>query len=165
MNSKTFYWKELIHYWVNVEKRNGLSIPFILGASTVIDSTYKIEESSVGDLLNEIKNSDGDEIIVLEHCSDIGEYVLGLENPRNRKNGLVIKNEKTGRPKIIATISTEVLGKTFDEIVSSLSKKYLCYLHQGNFSRINLQWTKFSENDLKMINYILGDHRKRLIEI
>lgn len=155
MNYHEYYWGRLINHWVKVKGRNGLSIPFILGTRTLIDSNFKTDNHSVSDLLNEIKNCDGDEIIILQHCENIGEYVLGLNDPKNPKDGLLVPSGKNGKTKIIATLNTGVLGKTFDGIVKSLTERYNDCLTTGAYSKIDFKWTTFSNSDLKMINEVL----------
>lgn len=155
MNFDEYYWGRLINYWIKVKKRNGLSIPFILGTRTLTDSNFKTDNQSVSDLLNEIKNSDGDETITLQHCENIGEYVLGLNDPKNPKDGLLISNGTTGKTKIIATLNTEVLGKTFVAVVKSLTDRYTECLINGKYSRIDFKWTNFSDTDLIMIKEAL----------
>lgn len=150
-----YYWLSLLTYWVNTKHRNGLSIPFILGARTIIDPNFKIDENSVRDLLTEIRNSDINYIINFQHCENIGEYILGLNNPLNSMDGLEIKNEWTRKTKIIATLNTSVLGKTFDEISKTLTDRYKDCLSKGNYSRNDFKWTTFSELDLKFINEVL----------
>jgi hypothetical protein len=103
MNFDEYYWGKLIRYWVKVKRRNGLSIPFILGVRTMINKNFKIDNHSIAELLNEIVSCEGDDIITLQHCENIGEYVFGLNNPEDSKDGLSIFNEKTGKTKIIAT--------------------------------------------------------------
>ena len=155
MNYDEYYWGRLINYWVNVKGRNGLSIPFILGTRTLIDYKFKIDDHSVSDLLHEIKNWDDDEIITLQYCGDIREYVLGLNDPKNPKDGLLIINEDTGKTKIIATLNTIILGKTFANIVKSLTDRYNDCLIKEKYSRIDFDWKSFSDSDLKMINEAL----------
>jgi hypothetical protein len=155
MNYDQYYWGRLINYWVIVKRRNGLSIPFILGTRALTDIDFKIDYHSVPDLFNEIRNCDGDEVITLQHCENIGEYVLGLNDPINPKDGLTVPNEKTGKTKIIATLNTGVLGKTFDAIVKSLTDRYHDCLIKETYSRIDFKWTAFSDSDLKMISEAL----------
>jgi len=155
MNYEEYYWGRLINYWVKAKGRNGLSIPFILGARTLTDKNFKTDNHSVSDLLNEIKNCDGDQIITLQHCENIGEYVLGLNDPKKPKDGLLVTNEKIGKTKILATLNTGVLGKTFDAIVKSLTDRYNDCLTKEAYSRIDFKWTIFSDSDLEMINEAL----------
>ncbi|GAA0892667.1 hypothetical protein GCM10009122_23460 [Fulvivirga kasyanovii] len=155
MNFEELYWSRLINHWVRVKGRNGLTIPFILGVRTLIDNDFKIMHHCVTDLFTEIRNSDSDEVITLQHCENIGEYVLGLNDPTNGKDGLLVPDEKTGKTKIIATLNTQVLGKTFEEIIKSLQNRYSDCLTNGTFSRVNFKWTEFSESDLKMIDEAL----------
>ncbi len=66
------YWFQLLHYWINVRKRNRLTIPFILGAKSVISSNLSIDRSEVLELFNQIMHSTGGEVFTLEHCGTVG---------------------------------------------------------------------------------------------
>ncbi len=149
------YWPALINHWVRVKRRNGLTVPFILGTKTIIDSESKIVSQDIGKLFNDIVSYPGDEVFTLQHCENVGEYVLGL-NSVNPKEGLTILNKDTGKPKLIATLNTSVLGKNYEAIVTSLTHRYHDCLNNGLYSRFDFKWTAFSKEDLKMINEVLG---------
>ncbi|WP_226389439.1 hypothetical protein [Penaeicola halotolerans] len=156
MNGNEYYWFKLINYWVNVRYKNGLSIPFILGARTLIDNKYKINEKSVSELLYDIKNSEAEDIITIQHCADIGEYVLGINDRKNPKIGDYIKNEKTGETRIIRAINTNVLGKSFDDLIESLTRRYTNSLSYNLISRNDFNWTTFTDYDLEIINNVFN---------
>lgn len=152
MNEEMYYWEKLIDFWVNVKHKNGLSIPFILGAKTLIDNRFRINENSVNDLMTEIRNFDNNSIITLQFCDNINEYVLGINDPLFPKVGLEILNEKTNKTRIIATLNTYVLGNNFNELSKALTSRYHNCLNEQKFSRIDFDWAPFTENDLKLIN-------------
>jgi hypothetical protein len=144
------YWGKLINHWVKVKKRDGLSIPFILGSRTVLEKEFFVSKRCVQELLEEIGNSDDEEVIVLQYCAHICEYILGLADPNDFPKGIHIQNG-TGKTKLIATFSTQILGKTFDEIKDRLANNYNECISNENFSRINLKWAPFSESDKETI--------------
>lgn len=158
MSLNKYYWDKLITYWVTVNRRTGLTIPFILGAKRVINPQIIPDSSNVRDLLIEILNSEQESIITLEHCGNIREYVLGIHDPSEPKYGFNIKNEETKKTKIIATLNTQPLGNSLDEIIQSLTYRYKDCLENGNYSRIDFNWLPFTASDKKMIeNALISD--------
>ncbi|MCK6649151.1 MAG: hypothetical protein L6Q66_05820 [Bacteroidia bacterium] len=155
MNRNKYEWKKLIYYWVKIKGRSGLSIPFIIGTRTLTDKGFIVDSNCVIELLNEIKDSNDDEVVTLQHCENIREYVLGLNDPNMPKDGLLVPNEKTGKTRIIATLNTAFLGKTFEDIIKSLTSRYKDCLTNKTFSRIDYQWSAFSDSDLAMIENAL----------
>lgn len=149
------YWFRLIEYWVRTKQRSGLSIPFILGARTLI-SDYKIDENSVVNLLLEIKNQDTSNVFTIKHCEDIGEYVIGLNDSSNPIDGIEIKDDNNRAITIIAAMNTSVLGKNFQELSMSLTNRYKKCLSEEKYSRNDFKWTGFSNEDLKLIHHLFN---------
>lgn len=155
MVSDSPYWYKLILHWVKVLGREGLTIPFIIGAKSLVSIGNEVTKKSISDLFSEIKNSDIKNTITLSYCDTIGEYVLGINNPNSPKVGSNIKNQNTGKTTLITTTGIEVLGKSLDEISDSLVERYLLCLQQGEYSKIDLKWAKYSDSEIKMIKTIL----------
>lgn len=149
------FWHRLISYWVNIKKKNGLTIPFIIGAEQFDKKDYVFKPKDVSELLLEIRNSSLNDTLTLLYCDNIGDYVLGLNNPDKPMIGTDIKNEQTNKTTLIATFSTQILGSNIDDITNSLAKKYSKCLKDKKYSLINLQWTDFNESDIKMIKEAL----------
>lgn len=156
MNSNDPYWYKLISHWVKVERREGLTIPFIIGAKSWFSIDNVITSNSITDLLNEMKNSDIKDTITLFYCDTIGEYVLGINNLNHPKLGSKVENQNTGKTTLILTSSTEVLGKNLTEISNSLYEGYCAPLHDGKFSWTKFQWTKYSPAEVMMIGKVLA---------
>jgi hypothetical protein len=57
---------------------------------------------------------------------------------------------------LIATLNTQLLGKNFETIISSLTDRYEIHLRNGSFSLNKFKWTEFNQADLTMINSVLG---------
>lgn len=156
MNEGNYYWLLLVKYWVNKKKKNGLTIPFILGTQTINNPNNHLNKSSIKQLFTEIINSDINEIMVLEYCPDIGEYVLGLENKLVPKEGNKFNCPRNNSTRIIATFNTEVLGKNLDDIIMCLEKKYMNCINDEHFSMINNKWAKYCEDDKETIEKALS---------
>ena len=79
------YWYKLIDSWVNIEGRNGLTIPFIIGArKTYINQALKINVNTISELFVEIVDTDMPQIVSLFFCGEVKEFVLGSR--RYRRN-------------------------------------------------------------------------------
>lgn len=143
------YWFRLISYWVKEHKKNGLTIPFVIGAEQFYYESLSFEAKTVSQLLTEIINSNIDEIITLSFCNNIGDYVLGIQN-NNIINGLEFKNS-LNRTTLVAALSTEILGTNIESIANSLTEKYSQFLRSKQYSLINFNYTYFNESDIRII--------------
>src|SRR5690349_9865673 len=93
MESRT-YWASVIKYFeANNYFRNGLTIPFILGANTILSQTQEI--ITVQEFLEQIGNDKFPKFIKILKCNYLGEYVISfldyettLAMEQNRKNGI-----------------------------------------------------------------------------
>lgn len=157
--NKNPYWHKLISHWVNVEKRNGLTIPFIIGAHQFYDSKKDVEPMTVSQLFKEIISSDTADTMTLLYCDNIGDYVFSLNNSSYKMSGLEIKNELTNKVTLIATLSTQILGKNISDIITSLNNKYANCLQDKKYSLIKSSWEEFNVTDKKMINKAFGIER------
>jgi hypothetical protein len=155
MTNDTPYWHKLISYWVRIKRRNGLTLPFIIGAEKFDKLSGDTAPMSVQELLSEIINSNTDDIVTLLYCDNIGDYVLGLNNSSNPMDGTKVINVQTKRVTLIATLGTKILGNTTADITAALTKKYSDCLTSKKYSLINFQWADFDEGDIKMINEAL----------
>jgi hypothetical protein len=150
-----YYWHVLISHWVRERRRNGLTIPFIIGANNFVANESKVNNMDVRELFRQIISDPSDEVFTLQNCENVVEYVIGL-NSVNPKDGTIFSNPVTGKPKLIAALNTRVLGTNIEAVTSSMAKRYNDCIINANYSRINLAWAPFSEEDVKMINEALG---------
>lgn len=153
MNSNNKYWYTLLSYWVNIKERTGLTIPFIIGTEKLINPDIVLDLNPVHKLLNEIRYSSMDSIIVLRYCENIREYILSINNSLNPIIGENIKNRQ-GITSIVTAYDTKVLGNNFSEISNSLELRYQNDILNNKFSRINFNFKEFSNDDKKMISEI-----------
>lgn len=151
MTKDTPYWYKLISYWVKNKKREGLTIPFIIGAEKHANPDVT-KTKSVAELITDIINTDIDDTITLFYCDTIGEYVLGINNRFCSMQGHEIQSETTNKTTLIATSSMQILGKNINEIVSSLTKKYAQSLSDKKYSYDKGNWTTYSDIEMQMIN-------------
>jgi len=157
MNNQTPYWHDLILHWMDVERRDGLTIPFILGAKKEIDKEYKYEENEVEKLFTEIINYEDDNYIVtLAYCDRIGEKVLSLFKRIQEKyyQGKPFKNPKTHKVSMFIGNGSH-LGETVAEISHRLQEEYQDKILKNEFSYINCTWQNYTTKEQEMIRNVL----------
>jgi hypothetical protein len=76
MENSPLWFKVLCHFYDNNYFANGLTIPFLLSAASVIDTGNEI--LSVEDFVLQASDESIPEKISLQKCGSVGEYVLGI---------------------------------------------------------------------------------------
>ena len=138
----TKYWYALIKYWSRDLKRSGLTIPFIIGAQEFADSN-KLDISS---LLEEIRNTETEEKIIIRYCGDLKEYVLGLD-----EIAYPVAKYLNGDNFILFFDSEiEQLGK-FENIKKHFTQLYGAIVFEKKYSNVLGHWEYFTEKDIEMI--------------
>ncbi len=146
MDSDIPFWYNMVYYWCREKNRFGLTIPFILGISSIEKfSNYEIRIES---LLNEIINYIGIEKIILRYCDDLDEYVLDFDHPYHS-----LSKESTSFGSLI--IHPEILDfiKTKENLILFFENMYDEQLLSECYSK-NLKtknWERYSESDLYSI--------------
>lgn len=146
-------------YWLILLKnlkKSGLTIPFILGAKQYFDENCQID--TVEKILLDIKYSNFNEVLELHFCPDIGEFVLSIAHKIYKRKGTEIKNSDNTTT-LILTISTEILGKNFEEIISKLSSRYNKCLEKEKYSFSKRNWVKYTEMEENEINALSANTR------
>lgn len=143
------YWFYLIEYWVNVRKRTGLTLPFIIGVPH-IEGIEDMKLYSVADLLEEIASGATSQVFTIQYCGDIMEYVVGLYK-NELQTAIEIINPSSNRLTLVTTLNAQTLGKDLAEVIRSLDTRYLDCINNRRFSKINLKWHEYSPEDIYFI--------------
>lgn len=137
-------WYRLIHYWCRerIPKGYGLTLPFIIGA---------MNDSSISQLLSEIRNSSLEEKIILRKCDDLDEYVLALD-----EQAAPISLYLSGDKALLYNDSQIELLSSFQEVVGFMESIYNKHIAAKTYSKnIKTQsWEQYSSNDIEMIKAI-----------
>lgn len=141
------YWSTLIE-----KSKRILTIPYIIGAKEIM--LQNCEKDSIVDLINKIINSESKKVYSIYYCDTIGNYVIKEDYFGYHMKGLEIKNPKTNNVSLILTYSTDILGKSIDEIVNSLSVKYEKEIAINKFSFDNLKFREFNKKEIEQIKTI-----------
>lgn len=141
------YWSTLIE-----KSKRILTIPYIIGAKEIM--LQNCEKDSIVDLINKIINSESKKVYSIYYCDTIGNYVIKEDYFGYHMKGLEIKNPKTNNVSLILTYSTDILGKSIDEIVNSLSVKYEKEIAINKFSFDNFKFREFNKTEIEQIKTI-----------
>jgi len=152
------YWYRLIFYWTNVLKKDGLTVPYVIGASKLADSQVSISPNQINLLFTDIVNFPSvDTIVTLSYCDTIGEKVLGLVNRIQEKyyRGKGFINPATGKVSLMVGNGLNI-GISLEDICQSLNDEYKLAIKDGNFSLKYSEWQPFTAKDEEMINNALN---------
>lgn len=148
------YWYRLLDNWVCIQDNSGLSIPFIIGAKSIITDGAKPNENSIRELFRSVINDiQPNYCVSLKYCNTIEAYIFGLQS----RADVIEPYFKSGHTDIPAiTLIDNVFGssQSLDEIVAFLEKEYNSYLLSGKYSRQNRafgEWGAFSDADVNFI--------------
>ena len=134
-------WYKLIYYWCRqrVPKGYGLTVPFVIGATS---------NMTISKLLHEIKDSDINEKIILRFCEDLNEYVLSVDDKE-----YPIAQHLIGEQGLLYSDEKVESFESFDDVITFLESKYSNIIDDETFSK-NMKtekWEKFTSADLKTI--------------
>lgn len=145
MISQKYWYKLLSHYYQKNYFTNGLTLPYIIGARSILEPNERIQ--TVKELLEDIKAS-GTYLSVL-NCGNIGEYVFSISN----KSDFDIYG---GFDNIVDIDSEFQENVDFSQFCELLENKYSNLIDNNLYSRNNNgDWEQYSrELDLHRLNEI-----------
>ena len=139
-NSDELYWLKLLKYWVLEKDRTGLTLPYIIGAKQYSRNNEKAEMPTIVSFLKMISESEIDEFVIIRWCTNLQEYVIGLDIGNISDNIIGPKNLKLA-------MDSNVLGKSLESICNSLESRYSGFVREKKFSKHFGGWGPFSEDD------------------
>ena len=142
-------WSEILEVYMNQNNTNvGVTIPDLVGGYYEYSCLIDLETSGcIKQILQEIINSNLPEVVIIQYCSNLKQYVLTLA-----KNGFRYRNIK-GR--IFFHNCTHDIRFEFpdeiDELAEVLYSFYRSPIINKQFScnRETGEWCKFSDKELK----------------
>jgi hypothetical protein len=149
MENKSLWFQVLTHFDRNGYFRNGLTIPFLLGANSVINPQE--ERLTVEAFFEEIMDESLSQKISLQKCEYIGEYVIGI-----------FDNESAdypwgGRSLYKSFGNLYITDDSFSTISGShgikaiLIKEYQNRIDREQFSINERNWGKYSEIEISRL--------------
>ncbi|MBL7869824.1 MAG: hypothetical protein JNM71_17575 [Flavobacterium lindanitolerans] len=140
MDNQSLWLKVLSHFDGRGYFSNGLTIPFLLGASTII--TPDDELLSVEEFLSEIVDESLPIKISLQRCGNIGEYVIGIFD----KDSPSELYRNFGNLYITDSSFSKIEG--INGIRSILIQEYQNKVDEGLFSINHRDWGNYSDKEI-----------------
>lgn len=151
------FWYRLITFLKSQnEISTGLTIPYLIGAKTILDESYIVNDKSIEILLNEVINSSTDEIPFFQECMEIREFVIGLVD-KNYAESLLTKevylSNSNDDKKLYILGDACNFGSSVEEISQKLNQFYLPDLMKKNFSwdSKEKEWRQFNKDEREKI--------------
>jgi hypothetical protein len=139
MENQSLWLKVLSHFDGKGYFSNGLTIPFLLGATSIISPEDEI--LSVEEFVSEIIDESLPIKISIQSCGNIGEYVIGIfdkESPAELY---------TNFGNLYITDSSFSKTDTIDTIRKVLVDDYQNKIDDGLFSMNDREWGNYSQKD------------------
>jgi hypothetical protein len=124
---------------------NGLTIPYLIGSSSVLTSCGEL--STVTDFLQEACSDPCSFQITLMYCNYIGEYVVGTLDRESVSSTPYYQNIGG----IFVTDSSLSWCSSLKELTELLENEYACLISERKFSTEGGVWVEFSEKDKEQI--------------
>ncbi len=150
-DSYPIWYKVLAHYENNGYFQNGLTLPFLIGASTIIHPNKN--EISVREFFEDIKKF-GLEISILK-CDGIGEFVFGRIDFETAN--IIAQNSKPIYhivDNIVCTDDSIEFIKTWDDIIIFFDGYYSDQIKNNLWSINNREWTDYTKVDIVRLKEI-----------
>ena len=142
---------------------NGLTLPFLCGVQTVLDDNEK--SLTVTDFFEIINSNDFGEEITIMKCGNINEYIFGILDAESKKMYLSYSEKGTEiykRIKNVFLIDDSIDNiETEQNLVSFFEKEYNQTLSSNEFSKVNGNWSEYTEIDRNRINEINTGSREQ----
>lgn len=122
---------------------NGLTIPFLIGARVIVEPEKEL--LSITEFFKEV-NSISTPIMMMK-CSDINEYIFGILDGQTNIYRQHFKNEYKEYQNIIITDNSVNEMSDFVEVINMLENLYDENIQMGNYSKVNGEWRKFTEEN------------------
>ena len=156
MNAKSDWLKTLIYFGEKRYYKNGLTVPFLCGANTILceDKT----PLSIEDLILEICDISFSYDISILKCGGLGEFVFGTLDSYSKK--LYQDNLSKGREIYLKIDNIYVTDGSINNISNKselsgfLEEKYNEKISNNLFSKNEGKWSDYVPKDLNRLNEI-----------
>jgi hypothetical protein len=146
------YWILLIrHYLKKQYVRNGLTIPYLIGARTVVEPDLPM--LSIHEFL--LQASEYKSGITIMRCRNIGEYVLAELDTESRKYSLHYQN--IGH--LYVTDDSMMNMVDLPQLVEYCTYMYAECMENKTYSRVDGQWEPFSKTDMGWLQEVANNEK------
>ncbi|MDO6802987.1 hypothetical protein Q4595_11060 [Wenyingzhuangia sp. 1_MG-2023] len=149
MNTNYPIWFQVLKsFYENDEYYNGLTIPYLIGASTIINPEQPLK--SIIDLLTEAQNMNLPHMIELLFCEADEEFVLRIYDKEN----LVTLDERDRQYDNLIITEESLADLNIEQVINEMYKLYQDPIKKNNYTKHNAVWCNYSLYDIKRITKI-----------
>lgn len=141
----------LAHFESNGYVYNGLTLPFLIGTSTILEPQSRL--LSIEQFFQEI--SDSNLVLTLMKCGNIGEYVFGTLDGETEAVHKLYPNLYKEFGNIIITDNSFSNCQSLDEIIPTLIDEYQMRIDAQQFSKVLGEWNNYTTKDIDRIKELL----------
>jgi hypothetical protein len=131
--------------------RNGLTIPFLIGAVELLEN----KKMSISELTEELMDKNNENLITIMRCGNIGEFVIGImDNETKCYYNMYPKNVIKSFDNLSITDSSLDDYHEKNELITLFENLYKDNINRSEYSKNAGEWTNFIPVDLERIeNY------------
>ena len=148
------YWEKLLVNWRRTG-RDGLTVPFLVGSQSYLPAASIHQD--IEELIEDIAKHDALEVY-LRYCLDTDELILGVRDAMKSKipGKFPLLDGKPQRGLFVTNFHPE-FQDDISSIVAALEERYQSVIDQELYSRINGQWSRYSELEITFIQNSFSD--------
>lgn len=127
------YWQKLLTQWREIEKRDGFTIPYIVGSQKYLNEKFDFQD--VEDLILDIANDESTEVYI-KFCASTGDLILGIyDDSKANIPGKYLVFENGNESNLFLTDFSKKLGNTVEEVAAELYDRYQKYVDAEEYSK------------------------------
>mgnify|MGYP003609718845 CR=1 FL=1 len=143
------YWQKLLIQWRENEKRDGFTIPYIIGSQQYLSERNNIQD--LEDLILDIAHENSTEVYI-KFCFTTGELILGIyDDSKTHIPGKYLRFENGIESNLFLTDFSKELGNTIEEVILELHDRYQKYIDQQQYSKNDKEWGDYVLNEYNFI--------------
>lgn len=149
MNTNYPIWFQVLKsFYENDEYYNGLTIPYLIGASTIISPEKPL--SSINDVLTESQNIRLPNMIELLFCEAEEEFVLRIYD---KENLMALEEFDRQYDNLIIT-DESLVDLNIEQVINDMYMLYQDPINKGLYKNKLKSWCEYSSYDIKRITHI-----------
>ncbi len=149
MNTNYPIWFQVLKsFYENDEYYNGLTLPYLIGASTILNPERPL--ISINELLTEAQNPNLPFKIELLICEAEEEFVLRIYDKEN----LVVLDEFDRQYENLIITEESLADLNIEQVINKMYMLYQDPINKGLFKNILKKWSEYSKIDILRITKI-----------
>jgi hypothetical protein len=143
-----YWYKILIHFQKKGYFVNGLTLPYLIGARTILEPGEKL--LTVRGILNEINNIQLPVSVTLIRFNTISEYLVGLIKIHEVEHKHLFRHFNH----LLVSDHSFPHDEQFDVVCSLMEIMYQPTVDTAHYSKIDGTWGAFSKDDLQHLSEV-----------